>query len=97
MTLRACWPCACLLVPEHLRSDLRPNLGVTVRLFRRDRPQGPPPPPPCPKCGQHGLVTLDLRESDQGVAGHFYCAGCSITTHLFAPRPDRPRIRWEQA
>ena len=64
-----------------------------MSLFRRPKPQAPPPPP-CPRCEGHTLVTIELRESVSGVAGHFYCPVCSITTHAFVASPDRPRVRW---
>lgn len=58
-------------------------------MFRRSRPKRPAPPP-CPKCERHTLVILDMRETDTGLAGHFYCGDCSITTHAFTPWADRP-------
>lgn len=58
-------------------------------MFWRNRKKRPEPPP-CPKCEANSLVVLDMRETQTGLAGHFFCPLCQITTHGFTPWADRP-------
>lgn len=60
-------------------------------MFTRNRRTPDETPPNCPKCGDNIMVTLDLRVSEMGTAGHFACPRCRITTHAFRARADRPR------
>lgn len=59
-------------------------------MLRRRKRVRRPAPPKCPKCDRDSLVVLDMRETETGLAGHFFCPECSITTHAFTPWADRP-------